>query len=64
MQVVRGLAPMVVVLGFLAVGMALTVLIYDLTGSDALAVATVGASLVAAATFTQRIVVMVLEYFS
>ncbi|MDO9066025.1 MAG: hypothetical protein Q7U96_02955 [Chloroflexota bacterium] len=63
-QVLRGLLPLVVVVGFLGLGMVLAVLAYNAIGSEMFSVVAAGSGLVLAALFTQRVVSRMLEFFS
>jgi hypothetical protein len=60
----RGLLPVLAVIGFLALAVVLSVLTYDLTGSAALSVIVAAAALAMAALFGQRVVVRILDLFS
>ena len=64
LQTLRGLLPLVVVMGFVALGVVLAVLVFGATGSETLSVVAAGSGLVLAGFFTQRVVARLLEYFS
>ncbi len=63
-QAIKGLTPVAVVLGFLAVGMVLAVLSYGVTASETVATIAGAGGLVMAAFLTPRVVARVLDYFS
>jgi hypothetical protein len=63
-QVIRGMLPLGVVAGFLALGLILAVLAYNATGSETLAVVAGGIGLVMAILFTERVARRLLDYFS